>query len=269
MYPIYYRTITFGNAIEDQQLAVTWQKDTIVSIGLSGFIFYINPDSGEITKTIRGHNKPITALAISPDKKYAFTADFEGHITRWLIADGTSERITPQVHKSQVASLAVTSKGTLVSIGWDDTVAFTPGVFEKTENVQSNSQRLASQPRGLDVSPDGSVAVVVCQRNIMVFKNEKQASTIDIKYEAQCGAYQCDGKYLAVGGSDNRVHVYNIQDVNLTEKQTLPHAGGITSVSFSDDGKFLVATDNNRKVCRYPLKLFYMIVVVTGYSLQS
>uniref|UniRef100_A0AC35FFK7 Uncharacterized protein n=1 Tax=Panagrolaimus sp. PS1159 TaxID=55785 RepID=A0AC35FFK7_9BILA len=122
------KTVTFGNAIEDQQLAVTWQKDTIVSVGLSGFIFYINPDSGEITKTIRGHNRPITALALSPDKKYAFTADFEGHITRWLISDGTSERLTPQIHKSQVASLAVTSKGNLVSIGWDDTVAFTAGV---------------------------------------------------------------------------------------------------------------------------------------------
>uniref|UniRef100_A0A914Y0N3 Actin-interacting protein 1 n=1 Tax=Panagrolaimus superbus TaxID=310955 RepID=A0A914Y0N3_9BILA len=245
------KTVTFGSAIEDQQLAVTWQKETIVSIGLSGFIFYINPDSGEITKTIRGHNKPITALALSHDKKYAFTADFEGHITRWLIADGTSERLTPQIHKSQVASLAVTSKGTLVSIGWDDTVAFTAGVFEKVENIQANSQRLSSQPRGLDVSPDGSIAVVVCQREIVIFKNEKQAGTVNIKYEAQCGAYQCDGKYLAVGGSDNKVHVYSIQDVNLTEKEALPHGGCITSVSFSNDGKYLVATDNNRKVIPY------------------
>jgi WD40 repeat protein len=56
---------------------------------------------------------------------------------------------------------------------------------------------------------------------------------------------------ILLGGSDNKVHIYSVQDVNLTEKQALSHAGCITSVSFSDDGKYLVATDNNRKVIPY------------------
>lgn len=75
------KTVNFGDGVNDQQLAVTWQKDTIITVSLAGFIYYTDPASGEIKKTLRGHNKPITALTLSSDKKFAFTADFEGNIS--------------------------------------------------------------------------------------------------------------------------------------------------------------------------------------------
>jgi len=243
------KTVSFGNAVEDQQLAVSWQGDTIITVSLAGFIYYVNSSSGEIKKTIKGHNKPITALALSSDKKFAFTADFEGHITRWNIADGSSERL-PTIHKSQVAGLVVNSKGVLISIGWDDTIAFTAGVLQSTD-VKSNSQKLASQPRGVAVSADGDTVVVGCQRGIIIFKNEREAANVSTNYEAQCIAYHTSGKWVAVGGTDNKVHVYAAQDTNLQEKDPLSHAGGITSVAFSGDGKYLVATDINRRVIPY------------------
>uniref|UniRef100_A0A7E4VD15 Actin-interacting protein 1 n=1 Tax=Panagrellus redivivus TaxID=6233 RepID=A0A7E4VD15_PANRE len=245
------KTITFGNAIEDQQLAVTWQKDTILSIGLSGFIFYINPESGEVTKTLRGHNRPITALTLSADKTYAFTADSEGHITRWLIADGSSERITPTVHKSQVSSLQVTSDGTLISTGWDDTLAFTPNVLGDISNVTSTSLPLKSQPRSLSASENGNIVVVACQRGIAVYKHQKEVSVININYEALAVAYHSSGKWAAVGGSDHKVHIYEIDDIKFTEKDHLSHAGLPTSLTFSPDGEYLVATDTNRRVIPY------------------
>uniref|UniRef100_A0A7E4W357 Actin-interacting protein 1 n=1 Tax=Panagrellus redivivus TaxID=6233 RepID=A0A7E4W357_PANRE len=245
------KTITLGNTIDDQQLAVTWQKDTILSIGLSGFIFYINPDSGEVTKTIRGHNKPITALTLSTDKKYAFTADFEGHITRWLIADGSSERVTPTVHKSQVSSLQVTTDGTLISVGWDDVIAFTPKILDNITNVTSTKLSLKSQPRALSASADGKIVVVACQRGIAVFKDQKEVTLININYEAQSIAYHQGGKWAAVGGSDNKIHIYTIDELKFVDKDHLSHSGGISSLAFSADGEYLIATDTNRKVIPY------------------
>lgn len=136
---LFSRTVTFGNAIEDQQLSVLWIQDALLSVSLSGFINYINPELGQVEKVAHGHNKPITALAISADKSVIFTADFEGHISkcdtphidlscsaRWSTATGESKRVTPALHKSQVSGLVVTDKGTLVSVGWDDTIQFTP-----------------------------------------------------------------------------------------------------------------------------------------------
>lgn len=47
---------------------------------------------------------------------------------------------------------------------------------------------------------------------------------------------------------DNRVHLYDLSaSGSLAEKKVLQHAGAITSVNFSPNGKFLVATDIARK----------------------
>lgn len=117
--------------------------------------------------------------------------------------------------------------------------------------MKSNSQKLASQPRGVAASADGETVIVGCQKGIIVFKNEREAAVVNTNYEAQCITYHSSGKWVAVGGADNKVHVYAVQDTNFQEKDSLAHAGGITSVSFSADGKYLVATDINRKVIPY------------------
>lgn len=120
--------------------------------------------------------------------------------------------------------------------------------------VTANVVKLASQPRGVAVSANGDIAVVACQRGIAVFKNEKEAALVNINFEAQCIAYHSSGNWVAVGGSDNKVHIYAVQDTSFQEKDHLSHNGGITSVAFSQDGKYLVATDINRKVVPYKVE---------------
>lgn len=75
-----------GNAVEDQQLSIVWTNNALISVSLSGFINYLDRKSESIERVISGHNKPITALALSPDKSLAFTADFEGNISEFLIS---------------------------------------------------------------------------------------------------------------------------------------------------------------------------------------
>lgn len=87
-----FSTIHFGTGLEDQQLAVVWLNKLIVSVSLAGFVNYVDPETWSISKMLKGHNKPITAVALSQDKKFIFTADFEGHIgtlkSRALLVDG-------------------------------------------------------------------------------------------------------------------------------------------------------------------------------------
>lgn len=64
-------------------------------------------NSSLLFQAVHGHNKPITALALSTDKQWLYTADFEGHLTRWNVQNGESKRIQPQIHKAQVGYFVV------------------------------------------------------------------------------------------------------------------------------------------------------------------
>lgn len=51
-------------------------------------------------------------------------------LARWETKTGVSERLEPSPHKAQISGLALTADGTLVSVAWDDTIAFTEKVFD-------------------------------------------------------------------------------------------------------------------------------------------
>lgn len=189
-----------GPNVEDQQLSVIWLNNHIVSVSLSGFINYIDAETSSISRIIKGHNKPITALTLSHDKKFLFTADFEGNITRWTIENGRSERVSPAIHKTQVSGLTILRDGVVASIGWDDTIAYSEGLLGNTlDNVRPNSTKLPSQPRGVASSLSTDKVVVATHKGILVFTKQKQTAILNINYEATCVAVSPDGNLAAVG----------------------------------------------------------------------
>ena len=51
---------------------------------------------------------------------------------------------------------------------------------------------------------------------------------------------------------DAKVHIYELSNNGaLNEKKKLQQGGAISSVNFSPDGKYLVATDIAKKVAKY------------------
>ncbi|CAK5073862.1 unnamed protein product [Meloidogyne enterolobii] len=264
-------TVRFGTTVDDQQLGVVWLRDRIVSCSLSGFLNYVDPETLTITKILKGHNKSITAMALASDGENVFTADFEGNITRWKLSDGSSERLTPTIHKSQISSLKLLNDGTLISTGWDDTIAFTEKALNIIDNAQPISHKLTSQPRGVDSTKDGKTVAVATQRAILIFTDKRLLKTNEIKYEGMCIAIAPEGNLLAVGGNDANVHVYALStsDSSLTEKQKLSHGGALTSVNFSPDGKYLVATDIAKKVVPYNVNNGFKVASEKSWSFHT
>lgn len=74
-----------GTNIDDQQLCIIWTKVFLVGVSLSGFINVLDLENGVVSKNLKGHNKPITALAVCSEKALAFTADFEGNISKFCM----------------------------------------------------------------------------------------------------------------------------------------------------------------------------------------
>uniref|UniRef100_A0A8R1XZZ8 Actin-interacting protein 1 n=1 Tax=Onchocerca volvulus TaxID=6282 RepID=A0A8R1XZZ8_ONCVO len=262
------KTFVIGKNIDDQQLCIVWTKVFLAGVSLSGFINILDLESDSVSKVLKGHNKPITALAVCSEKALAFTADFEGNITRWCLNSGDSERLLPTVHSSQVSGMSVSSNGDLVSVGWDDSIAFT-SFPNSLDNVQSNKIKLSSQPRQLALGSGGKIAVVACQKSIIVFSDAKQTISENIEYEASSVTVASDSKLIAVGSQENKIHIYELSSNQMKEIKVISQTGSITSLAWSPNRNFLVATDANRKVIPYSVDNDYKCIAEKEWTFHS
>lgn len=247
-----------GTTVDDQQVSCLWQGEYLLSVSLSGFINYLdvnNPD--QPLRIIKGHNKPITALALSEDRSTIYTASHDGAVTNWNSGNGTNNRVTGNGHGNQVN--CIRAYGDFVyTCGIDDSV--------KQINVESNAYtgvdvKLNCQPRGMDIFREQNITVVGCVNDVVVLENNRKASVLPIKYESSCVSANAETNEAAIGGDNSKVHIYSLNGTSLELKKELEHLGAITDCAYSPNNQFLVASDSNRKVILYKLPEYEVSVV--------
>ena len=101
-------TFKMGDTVEDQQVGCLWSGPHMISISLSGFINYLDPDKPDKPKKVlKGHNKPVTKMAVSGDGKTIYTSGSDGVVTCWDSESGKCERASGSGHGVQVSGVAV------------------------------------------------------------------------------------------------------------------------------------------------------------------
>ena len=237
-----------GNDIMDQQVSCLWQGQHVLSVSLSGFINYLdlnNPDKP--LKVIKGHNKSITALAISPDKSTIFTASHDAAVMFWDVASGSHDRIKGIGHSNQVQNMAVNSEY-IYTCSLDDTMK---AISTVDHQYRTDSIKFDSQPRGM-ACISGDTVLVAGYNEISVVRGGQKVSSHPIDFEGQCISAHPEESDVAVGGGkDNKVHIFLLNGSNFSPKTTLEHRGAITDVAYSPNGMYLAACDSNRKVVLY------------------
>jgi len=237
------QTFNFGKDVGDQQLGCLSVGDELLSINLLGSITYLdhqNPDHPK--RVLLGHNKIITALAYDPASDRIYTADFGGYIIEWNPTDGSTKGFTGSPHASQVQQLKI-SNGNLISVSVDDTLKITP--LHNREFPEGIA--LGSQPSSVDAR--GDTIVVSCIGNIVVVNKGSIVNKHAINYVPSSIAISPDGTHVAVGGKDNKIHVYHLDAGKLKDAHVLEdHRGEVTALSYSPDGRYLGSGDANREV---------------------
>ncbi|KAL1461035.1 hypothetical protein WDU94_012967 [Cyamophila willieti] len=220
-----------GSDVEDQQVSCLWQGDYLLTVSLSGFISYLDVNNPSTpVRVIKGHNKPITALALSPDRSTVYTGSHDGFITRWNAKTGENDRIQGAGHGNQINGM------------------------KSTGDLLGPEVKLGSQPRGLDI--DENTIVTVTVKQISIVENGSKVSSLPIEYEASSISLDHEHGLVAVGGSDSKVHIYELNNKTLTPKTELDHLGPVTDCTFSPSNEYLVASDANRKVILYTVPAF-------------
>ncbi|KAK7603230.1 hypothetical protein V9T40_003229 [Parthenolecanium corni] len=241
-----------GSQVEDQQVSCLWQGNYLLSVALSGCISYLDVnDPSKPIRVIRGHNKPITVLDLSVDRKTIYTGSHDGIVTSWNSESGDNDRVQGNGHGNQINGMKTTVER-VYTCGIDDKLR----EFDVQENAYSAfEKKLGSQPRGMDIN--GDTVAVATLREIIILEDKNQVFSLPVNYEPSCLSISCDKTFVAVGGAaDNSVHVYNVIGSSLSPKTELKHLGAITDCAFSPNGEYLVAGDTYRKVVLYKVPEF-------------
>jgi WD40 repeat protein len=240
------KTFKLGNDTEDQQLGCLWNGNELLTVSLSGNINVLDIDNPEKPKKIiRGHNKLITALAYDPVARTLFSADFGGKVLQWNNETGEATEFSGAAHKNQVSAIRVNGDN-LYTISMDDSIK----ISSISSKQWGNSVDLGVQPTGLDVAKsDGQFVVVVAGENVIVLRNGSIVSKEKLKFFANAVAVNPSATEVAIGGKDNKIHVYTVSGNSLTPKtEYAQHRGEVTALSYSHDGSLLASADSNREV---------------------
>lgn len=239
---------TLGKTTDDMQVGCVWVGDSMITISLSGYINYLDKNNPEKPmRVLKGHNKPIMAMTFTSDGNTIFTGCSSGHINYWDANSGLDDEIVGKGHSTQIQDLTV-SGDNLISVSMDDTIRFTS---ISSKQYGTSSIKLESQPRA--VANHRNLTAVACINHVVLLDGERVVLTERMKFESSAIAFHPNGGTLAVGGDDNKVHLYEVNNFTLIEIKSLEESGSIKDISFSPDGQYMTSCNSDRRVNLYSL----------------
>jgi len=248
----------------DMQQSVLWMPAPngttyMLSFSLNGDINFLDPSSPNApVRKIHGHQVAIKSMIVSPLTQRFYTGSFDGCVFAWEF-DGTATRLkgdlkrteNSAVHSGAVSGVAICRDGlTLLSVGWDDRLRVAT-VFNGHYHTEI---QLEGQPVGIvnSSAPSSDLALLATRSTaILVRETQLLGSLNDLRYSVTALALFGEEE-VALGGSDNKVHIYALTDGGNSfgpEIATIEgHRGEISTISYSPNGQFIAVGDANREV---------------------
>ncbi|KAF9166681.1 WD40 repeat-like protein, partial [Mortierella sp. AD010] len=226
-----------------QQVGNIWKGSNLVSLSLSGDLNYLDPSTSKASRVVQGHQKAITALAVSNDKKTLFTGSYDGRVMSWDESSGVATPLKEASHGNQV--MQMTSSGAqLISAGMDDTIRISSKSVPNVVTVVSTN----ALPKSVSSSDDQTIAVAT-ENEIQIIQGGKKAGSLAVECGATAVAINPQGKVVAIGGQDTKVYIMNLEGNKLTTVNTLfKNKSPISALAFNPEGNLLAAGDNSGKI---------------------
>ncbi|KAI9262025.1 WD40-repeat-containing domain protein [Sporodiniella umbellata] len=215
------KTFTFGSdddTISNQQIGNLWRGNYLLTVSLNGHIHYLNKDTGKVDRTLHGHSKALSSLAVSDDNTL-LTGSYDGRVCRWELKKGEKD-IVPRViegegHNGQVS--AILCRGDeFISVGIDDTIR--GGSISECQ-FSGKVARTTPYPHCASISKEGTF-VVGTSKNVEVFdKNlERIGKLIEYDYDPSTVGISVDGQTIFSATKTNKtVEIRKIGDDKIMD----------------------------------------------------
>jgi len=173
-----------------------------------------------------------------------YSGGYDSVLSHWKLGSGEARKLGGEGHKNSVVALGV-SGDELHSISMDDTYRLSKA---GDAEFRGSAVALGSRPLALGVG-NGVVVTGQFNQTLLVLRSGKVAGTTKVSYNPQSVAISPDGGRAAVGGDDNKVHLYSISGGDLKESGLIEgHRYPVTAVAYSPDGKYIATGDKNNQI---------------------
>jgi WD40 repeat protein/predicted Ser/Thr protein kinase len=190
--------------------------------------------------TLRGHQRPVSAVAYAPDSRTLATGSDDATVKLWDVATG-QERLTLRGLTGPVPCLAFSPDGQTLATGSNDHPIQLWDVA--TGQARTDLKGVVAQLQALAFSPDGKTVAATSNWMIKLWDvatGQEQAVLPGNGPMTNALAYSPDGKLLASGGNDQTVKLWDVET-----GQEIARLGGhgtyVVSVAFSPDGATLAS----------------------------
>lgn len=252
-------TFNFGATPEEMQNSVCWpDASTIISLSLDGTLNYVDAKSAGgadgITRKVKGHQAPACVFDFDLKTGKFYSGDMSGRACIWNPLDETRTHFSATVATGEVANKKLSGIAVagdeFATVAWDDKLR----IGDAVTGVMKAAVSVKGQPKGVVASAaDPTLRVVATGQAVILFRAEKQVCDVDASsWNPTCIDMSADGKLIAVGGKDKKVHFFKVTETSLTPFGQTKEAGAeISVVSISPDGTQCAAGDGLREVRLY------------------
>ncbi len=226
----------------------------------------LTPPGSPLIRTLNGHSKSVSAVAVTEDGKYAVSGSWDTTLKVWELATGTEVR-TLTGHSDSVYAVAVTGDGKYaVSGSWDTTLKVWDLATGKEIHTLTGH---SSWVNAVAVTGDSKYAVSSSRdKTLKVWElaTGKQIRTLTGHSSwVNAVAVTGDGKYAISGSGDKILKVWEL----ATGKQirTLTgHSDWVNAVAVTGDDKYAVSGSGDKTLKVWELATGKEIHTLTGHS---
>lgn len=228
-----------GKSLENQQVGVVAIKnDQIVSLSLDGTLNFFRIGESSIVKTIKGHNKGITALTVSP----LLSGSYDGRIMDW----STNPETMHNDHSNLIVAIDNSMPPKYASVSWDDTL--------KVSGIPK--YEFKGQPKVSSSANDSGIMAAVTDKDVLMILDSYKGEILhEISLTEPASAVGITGDVVAVGLAQSyNIQVFRASDLSVSYTLSTPLRANASCISISPSKKYLAAGDVMGKILLYDLE---------------
>ncbi len=200
----------------------------------------------KVESIVRGHEKPITALAVSPKGKIFVSGGFEGAVKFW--SDSVSSDVEVlRGHPVYVQAVAWDLEGRrLASAGWDYVIK----VWDAESAIDIGTYYARHHVHDVAFNPGGNQLAVGTRSPAVCFVDLSTGAVTrcaEVTGWVDSVVYSLSGRWLASGSSDGTILIWDPDAMSIL-RVLEGNGSGITDLVFSPDEGWLVSASTDGEV---------------------